>query len=273
MSVDAVNIGPASEPKSVDAPARIPMHTLLGDLADDIDSTKKAMNRYKEVTVIEPLRNLKEDIARLTTEQLEDLQKVADAKENHKLLSYGHIVYSIGYGCLSIIFGSYLMATGQANSEKFIFAGSALLTNTLMDHMGGWAFVSKLVALGNATAEETLKVVLPIATTLSTMFYSFHYLGSLPGPHQELVKSINWFMSWMNVTIQVVNTYASQMLQHAQRRLTMTESNVSVVTMKIEPLNLRNESLTHTAKQINDTLRGGARRIIRGTSAIPMGTE
>jgi hypothetical protein len=265
--IEAVSTELDSQP--VSAPARIPMGTILGELADAMDSTKKSLDRYKQVTVMQPLRELKEEISRLTDEELETLKKVAEAKENQNLWSFGHLISSAAYASLSIMFGAYLFATGAEQGEKFILGGSALLANTLMDHLGGWTLVSNFASLGNDTIEQTLRVTLPIATTLIAMIYSAHNLASLALPHKELVKMIDKFMSWINVGIQVGNTYASLKLSQTQRNLTLIEGKVSQTTMRIEPLNLRNETLTNSAKQINDAFKGGIKKIIKGTTAIP----
>ena len=73
----------------------------------------------------------------------------------------------------SIIFGTYLMANGDGDKSKtFIYGGSALLANTLMDFSGGWSYLSNIASFGNETIEQTLKATLPLATTLITFLYS-----------------------------------------------------------------------------------------------------
>lgn len=257
-------------PTHVATPARIPLGTILGEMADAMDSTKKSIDRYKQVTVMQPLRDLKEEMTRLTEEELAALKQIAEAKENQNLWSYGHLISSVGYASLSIVFGAYLTATGEDRGMNFIYGGSALLANTLMEHLGGWTLFSELASLGNATVEQTLRVTLPLAVTLTTMLFSADRLASLPLPYQTIAKGIDKFVAGINVIVQVGNTVASLMLGHAQRKLTIIEGKVSANTMKIEPLNLRNEALTQTSKQVNDAMKGGIKKIIKGTSAIPM---
>ena len=251
-------------------PARIPMGTILGEMAAAMDGSKKTLDRYKQVTVMQPLRDLRDNISRLTQDELDALEKVANAKENQNLWSYGHLISSAGYASLSIMFGAYLLATGEERGKNFVYGGSALLANTLMDHLGGWTALSKLASFGNEPLEQTLRATLPLAATMTTYCFAPHNLMDLPIEHKQLIQNIDKAMSWINMIVQVGNVYTSWVVGQSQRRLTVIEGELSANQLKIEPLNLRNETLTNAAKQINDAIRNGIKKIMKGTSAIPM---
>jgi hypothetical protein len=272
MAVEEVHSNPAIDQAPEAAPpARIPLGTLIGDMAAEMDSTKKTYDRYKQVSVLQPMRDNRDDVKQFSEERLEDLRYVAEAKENQNLWSFGHLISSAGYASASIIFGTYLFANGDGDKGKsFIYGGSALLANSLMDFSGGWSFLSNLAAFGNETIEQTLKATLPIATTLITFLYSPQNLLKAPFEHKILMQYIDKMMAWINMIVQVGNVYTSWMLGQAQRKLTVTEAKISHTLMKVQPLNLRNEALTNSAKQINDAMKGGIKKIIKGTSAIPM---
>jgi hypothetical protein len=272
MAIEEVKSEPFIDAKLVITPARIPLGTIMGEIADAMDSTKKNLDRYKQVTVMQPLRDLKEDINQWKEEELADLKKVADAHKNANLWSSGHFISSASYATLSILFGLYLIVIKGEDGEKFVYGGSTLLANTfLMDYFGGWTALSRLASFGNQTVEQTLKVTLPLATTLMTMIYSAHNLASLPPSYQDIVKTIDKLMSWVNMIVQVGNIYTKWIKGQAERQLMVVQGQITALTMKIEPLNLRNENLTNLAKQVNDAIKGGIKKIIKGTSAIPMG--
>jgi len=200
---------------------------------------------------LKPLRDLKENISQLTHDELAALQKVADAKEIQNLWSYGHLISSSA----SILFGAYLFVRGDERGKHLIYGGSALLANALMDHLGGWTALSKLGSFGNETIEQTLRVTLPLAATLTTLLYSSYRLASLPLDLQTALKDMDKLMSWINMIVQVGNIYTSWVKGQAERKLMIIQGNISVLMMKIEPLNLRNENLTELAKQTNDAIK------------------
>lgn len=270
MTIEKVESEPSVESKPAAIPARIPLGTILGDMADAMDGAKKDFERYKKVSVLKPLIEVRDQVREETEERLEVLQQVAEAKENQGLWSFGHMISAAGYGGLSIIFGTYLMASGeQDQGRNLIVGGSALLANSLMDYLGGWTLFSELVSLGNATVEQTLKVTLPLATTLMAFIYGPHNLVNLPFEHRLVAQYLDKMMSWINMLVQVGNVYASWMLGQAQRALTVVEGKITATNMRIQPLNLRNESLTNLAKQTNDAMKGGIKKMMNGTSAIP----
>jgi hypothetical protein len=274
MSVEKVDSTTDIDRSLTTAPARIPLGTIIGDMAAEMDCNKKSIDRYKQVSLLQPMRDNKGDVKQFSEEQSEDLKQVAEAEENQNLWSFGHLISSAGYASASILFGTYLMANGDGDKGKsFIYGGSALLANTLMDFSGGWSFLSKLGSFGNDTIEQTLKATLPIATTLITFLYSPQNLLKAPFEHKTLMQYIDKMMAWINMLVQVGNVYASWMLGQAQRKLTETEAKISLTLMNIQPLNLRNEALTNSAKQINDAMKSGIKKIIKGTSTIPMVAE
>ncbi len=267
--VEAITSELDSQPAS--APARIPMGTILGELADAMDSTKKSLDRYKQVTVLQPLRDLKEnELPKWTQDELDSLKRVAEAKEKERLWSYGHLVSSIGYASLSVVFGLYLLSTGEERGERFVYIGTALLVNTLMDYFGGWTAVSKLVSFGHESVEQNLRITLPIISTLTTFFFVPHNLTGLSIDHKTLFENIDKLMSGINMVVQVASAYTKFVKGQAERHLMDIQGKISLTLMKIEPLTIRNENLTNSAKQVNDAMKGGIKKIIKGTSAIPM---
>lgn len=252
-------------------PARIPMGTILGEMAAAMDDTKKSIDRYKKVTVLQPLRDLKENISQLTEEELAALQEVADAKENHNRWSYNDFLSSAGYGALSICFGVCLLAGKESRGWHFIYGGTALLANTYIDYKGRWNKLSQLVSFGHETSEQILTAVLPVASVLITMIYSSYHLSQLPEPMKKIAEWINVAMACVNVIILIGNKYTSWIKGQAEQQLMIIQGKISTTTMKIEPLNILNENLTNLAKQVNDAFKGGIKKIMKGTSAIPMG--
>jgi hypothetical protein len=92
---------------------------------------------------------------------------------------------------------------------------------------------------------------------------------NLPFEHRVVMQNIDKWVSWINMGVQVGNVYSSVIVGQAQRKLTVVESKISANQLRVEPLTLRNEALTDSAKQVNDALKGGIKKIIKGTSAIP----
>jgi hypothetical protein len=252
MALEEVKNDPHVEPKPV-SPARIPMGTILGELADVMDSTKKGVERYKQVTVIQPLKDLKEDMSQLTQDQIEALRKLAESKENQNLWSYGSLFSSAGYASLSILVGAYIFATGTPEDKKkslgFIYGGIALLSNTLLDKLGVWNALSKLASFGNESVEGALKIALPIASTLMTMTYGFYQLAGPSNELQTLFKNIDKLMSGINMFVQIGTCHASWVRGQAERRLMILQGKITINSMKVTQINLRNESLTEASKQ------------------------
>ena len=271
MTVEEVKSEPSVAVRSVTPPARIPMGTILGEMADAMDNTKKTLDRYKQVTVIQPLRDLKEDMTKLTEEELATLKQAAEAKGTQALWAFGHLISSAAYASLSIMFGTYLLAIGEERGKSFIYGGSALLASSLMEHLGGWALVSKYASFGNETVEDTLKATLPLAASITTFYCAPHNLMNLPIKHKEIMQGIDKWVSWINVGVQTGTVYSSVIVGRAQRRLTVVEGKITVNQLKVEPLTHRNEAQTNSAKQVNDTMKGSIKKMIKGTTAIAVG--
>jgi hypothetical protein len=215
------------------------------------------------------MRDNRDEVRQFSEERLEDLKHVAEAEENKNLWSFGHLISSVGYASASIIFGTYLMANGDGDKGRtFIYGGSALLANTLMDFSGGWSYLSNIASFGNETIEQTLKATLPLATTLISFLYSPQNLLKAPFEHKILMQYINKMIASINMFVQVGKVYTSLRLGHAQRKLTETEAKISLTLINVQPLNLRNEAMTNSAKQINDAIKGGTKKMIKTTSAM-----
>lgn len=269
MSVEKVDSTNDIDRSLTTAPACIPLGTMIGDMAAEMDCNKKSIDRYKQVSILEPMRDNRDAVKQFSEERLEDLRQVAEAEENKNLWSFGHLISSAGYASASILFGAYLLMQGDHDRCKaFILGGSALLANTLMDFSGGWSYLSNIASFSNDTVEQTLKATLPIATTLITFLYSPQNVLQAPFEHRILMQYIDKMVAWINMVVQVGTVYASWMLGQAQRKLTETEAKISLTLMNVQPLNLRNESVTHSAKQINDVWKGGIKKVIKGTSDI-----
>jgi hypothetical protein len=242
---------------------------ILNDLAETFDTTRKSLDKYKRAATIRPLQEIKQKIDQLTEEELAALKKVADAKENQNLWNYGHVISSSLYAGACIIFGAYLISSGEEKGKSFIYSGAALLANTLMSYHGGWKSLSQLVSWGNSTVENTLNIMLPIAATLMTLILTASKLDDIHFEHKETVKALEKLMSWVNMFVQMGNTYTAWVKGQAERQLIYVEGQIKAVSFKIEPLNSRNEAQTEQSKRINDTNRSGIKRIFKGTAAIP----
>ncbi len=242
---------------------------VLGDIFKTMDSTKTSLEKIKRVSINQSLLDVRNNIDRLTVEELAAIKKVADAKENQNLWSHGHIISSSLYASACIIFGGYLLSTGKEEGRSFVISGAVLLVNTLMSYNDGWKSIARLVSCGNATAENTLNTMLPIATTLMTMLLTASKLDDVPVEHKEKIKVLEKLMSWINLVIQLGIIRTSWMKGQAERQLINIEAQIKAEALKVEPINISNEAQTSIAKRINDNLKGAFKTIFKGTAAIP----
>jgi hypothetical protein len=243
---------------------------IIGDLAQTFDDTRKSLDKYKRLSTLRPLQELKQNIDQLTEEELAVLKKVAGAKENQNLWNYGHVISSSLYATACIIFGAYLIYSGEEKGKSFIYSGTALLTSTLMSYHGGWKSVARLVSAGNGTIENTLNIMLPLAATLMTWMLTASKLDDvLPLKHKEKIEALMKLMSWVNMLIHIGSTYTAWVKGQAERQQIYIEAQIKAVSLRIEPINLRNEAQTDLSKRVNDAIKGGIKRIFNGTAAIP----
>jgi len=251
--------------------AKFPPGTILGTLAEEMDKTRKSLERFKRITVTQPLKDVNVDLDLLTQEELKALTDVAQAKENQNLWSYGHLISSSLYASSSIMYGAYILANGEPQGKNLIKAGSLLLANTVMDFTGGWKAVARLCCLGNQTAETLLNIILPLAVTFSISLFSARTMAQLSSQDKKFMKNLDWLFSWINMSVQAVNIYTSWVKGKAERQLTYIQGKITATRMRIDPITLLNESQTSMAKDINDRIKSGIKRIFNGTSALPAG--
>src|SRR5437763_845937 len=105
MNIEEVGSNPSIDASPVAPQARIPLGMLIGDLANEMDKTKKTIDHHKQVTNLQLLKDTKDDVKLFTEERLEDLKQIAEAKENQNLWSFGHLISSVSYASVSIVFG------------------------------------------------------------------------------------------------------------------------------------------------------------------------
>lgn len=264
MSVEATSSSSAY-------PVKFPTGTILGTLAEEMDKTRKSLERHKQVTVIRPLKASGAELDHLTEQELAALTEVSQAKENQRLWSYGPFICSSVYALTSILYGAQLIANGDEKGWKLVKAGGFLLGNTLMEFTGGWRLVARLFSLGNETWETVLNIVLPIATTYGVSLYSSQVFSQLSEQDHHWIKKFDKYLGWATMITQASQIYPAWIKGRAQLRLTLIEGQIEALKLGINPITQLNESQTATAKSINDRIKNGIKRIFNGTSAIPQG--
>jgi hypothetical protein len=263
-------VTPAISSTAVPA-AKFPPGTMLGALADEMDKTRKSLERFKKITVTQPLQDLNVNLDQLTKEELNALTEVAQAKENQHLWSYAHLISATLYASSSISYGAYLIANGEPRGKNLIIAGSCLLGNTLMEFTGGWKLASRLLSCGFETFENVLNIAFPLATTYASSLFTAHTLAQLSNDQKRFMKNLDWLASWINMFVQCGNIYTSWVKGQAERQLTYLQGKMTTTRMRIDPITLLNESQTANAKNINDRIKSGIKKIFNGTSALPAG--
>lgn len=265
MSIEATSSSSASSLK-------FPTGTILGNLAEEMDRTRKSLERHKQITVIRPLKETAVLLDQFGQEEQTALKEVTQAKENEKLWSYAHVTSSVIYASSSISYGAYLIAHGNEKGWNLVKVGGLLLVNTLMEFTGGWKLAAWLMSLGNETAETILNTALPFLATLSISIYTSQSFAKLSKEDHKFIKNLNWFMSWANMFVQAGQLYTSWIKGQAERQLIYIEGKIKGLQMGTDPITQLNESQTATGKSINDRFKNGIiKRIFNGTSALPQG--
>lgn len=264
MAIEATSSSSASSVK-------FPTGTILGNLAEEMDKTRKSLERHKQITVLRPLKASGAELEHLTEQELAALTEVAHAKENQKLWSYAHVISSVLYASSSISYGAYLIAHGNDKGWNLVKAGGLLLGNTLMEFTGGWRLAAWLMSLGNETMETILNIAFPIVATLGISIYTSQSFAKLSKEDHQFMKNLNWVMSWVNMIVQAGHLYTSWIKGQAERQLIYIEGKITGVRMGIDPLTQLNESQTAISKSINDRIKNGIKRIFNGTSALAQG--
>jgi hypothetical protein len=243
---------------------------VLGDTARNMDSTRNSLDKFKKVSVLQPVKDCRDAIDKLTRQHALASQKFDEARETQALWNYGHVISSSIYAIASALFGLHLYRNGDNRGKSFVYSGTALLTSTIMNHHGWWKSVARFIARGNGNVENTLNVMLPIGVTLLSSYLTASSLNNVPLEHQAKIKTLEKMMSWVNMIVQIGNSYTTWVKGVAEREKISIEAQIKAVTMKIEPINIRNEAQTSIAKRINDGLKGAIKTIFKGTAAIPM---
>lgn len=236
-----------------------------------MDETRKSFERYKQISVIRPLKETGAELDQLTQQELATLAEVSQAKENERLWSYGPFVCSSVYALATIFYGAQLIANGDNKGWRLVKAGGFLLGNTVMEFTGGWRFAARLCSLGNETWENVLNIVLPIATTYGISLYSSPVFSQLSEEDHHWFKKFEKYFSWATMIVQASQIYPAWMKGQAQRQQTYIEGKITALKMGIQPNTQLNESQTASAKSINDRIKNGIKRIFNGTSALPQG--
>lgn len=251
--------------------AKFPPGTMVGALADEMDRTRKSLERFKKITVTQPLQDLNVNLDQLTKEELAALTEVTHAKENQHLWSYAYIISSTLYATSSISYGAYIWANGEPRGKNLIVAGFSLLGNTLMEFTGGWRVASRFLSCGFETFESVLNMVFPLATTYATSLLSAHTIAQLSSDDRKFLKNLDWLVSWINMFVQCGNIYTSWVKGQAERQLIYIQGKMTTTRMRIDPITSLNESQTAIAKNINDRIKSGIKKIFNGTAALPAG--
>lgn len=247
----------ASEPSSTPEISSLPQGSVQQELFQLREELKKIGDKTTRVN-IKPLKGLRSELDQLALDELDAVKEVIEATNTRNAWSYNQLLFSLGSAVVSIIGGAYLVASGEDLGNKFIATGAISLANILMEHLGGWKALSKLVSFGNDTIEYSVNL-LPYAVSLFTITYTAYNMISVPLDHQSWMKWITGVLSSIDAVIRVGTIYTTAKKGFADIKLLDIQGKTTVATKKIEPITRRGEYLaerTNTAaSQMKKTLQ------------------
>ncbi|HEX4840314.1 MAG TPA: hypothetical protein VFU89_07740, partial [Rhabdochlamydiaceae bacterium] len=233
----------------------LPRGTVQHELSELREGVKKLSDKQTRLNMA-PLKDLHQELDELTLKEMDAIKEVIEAEKTHNSWGYNQLLFSLGAAAASIIGGMYLMASGNAEGQKFIYTGSVTLANALMDHLGAWTALSKLVSFGNATVEYATGL-LPYAVSLFTMAYTTYNAYFVA--QNDLMAWINSSLSYINTTLSIGAIYTTAKKGIADVHLIDIQAQTTLATRKVEPITRRNEALGDNAntfaKQTKRTLQ------------------
>lgn len=253
----------ALEPSSTPEISSLPQGTVQQELFQLREEIKKVGDKTTRLN-IKPLKGLRSELDQLALDELDAVKEVIEATNTRNAWSYSQLLFSLASAAASIIGGAYLVAMadndpeGQALGTKFVATGAISLANILMEHLGGWKALSKLVSFGNETIEYYTGF-LPYVVSIFTITYTAYNMISVPLDHQSWMKWITGVLSSIDAVIRVGTIYTNVKKGFADIKLLDIQGKSTVATKKIEPITRRGEYLaerTNTAaSQMKKTLQ------------------
>lgn len=234
-------IDPIESTHPTSFPSSLPegtVHQELFQLREDI----KKVNDRKTRLNMKPLRGLHQELDRLTLEEMDAVKKLVETEKTHNSWGYNRLLFTLGSSAASIIGGTYLVANGDDEGRKFVAAGAATLANVLMEHLGGWTALAKLVSFGNNTAEFGVGL-LPYAVSILTMSYTAYNMFSVPLAQHEWMAWISSTLSYVDTTLRIGTIYTTVKKGVADGKLIDIRAQTTIATKKIDPITRNNEAL------------------------------
>ncbi|HEX2579497.1 MAG TPA: hypothetical protein VHK67_03745 [Rhabdochlamydiaceae bacterium] len=217
----------------------LPKGTVTHELFELREQVKKLNDQQVRLNMA-PLKSLHQELDELALKEMDAVKNVIDAEKTHLFWGYNQMLFSLGAAATSIIGGIYLIASGDNEGQKFIAAGCVTLANTLMDQLGGWTALSKLVSFGNETVEYAAGL-LPYAISLFTIVYTGYTMVSVAQHH--LMAWVSSALSYIETTLRIGTIYTTAKKGFADVHLIDIQSQTTIATKKIEPITRRNEAL------------------------------
>lgn len=222
-------------------PSSLPEGTVQQELFQLREDIKKVNDRKTRLNM-KPLRGLHQELDRLALEEMDAVKKLVETEKTHNSWGYNRLLFTLGTSAASIIGGIYLVANGDDEGRKFVAAGSATLANVLMEHLGGWTALAKLVSFGNNTAEFAVGL-LPYAVSILTMSYTAYNMFSVPLAQHEWMAWISSTLSYVDTTLRIGTIYTTVKKGLADVKLIDIRAQTTIATKKIEPITRNNEAL------------------------------
>jgi hypothetical protein len=240
-----VEIAPIDSTHAPEFPSPLPKGSPQQELFELREAVKKVNDRKTRLNM-KPLKGLHQELDRLTLEEMDAVKKLVETEKTHNAWGYNRLLFSLGTSATSIIGGIYLVANGDEEGRKFIAAGSVTLANTLMEHLGGWTALAKLVSFGNSTAEFAVGL-LPYAVSILTMTYTVYNMFSVPVAQHEWMAWISSTLSYIDATLRIGTIYTTVKKGLADIRLIDIRAQTTIATKKVEPITRRNDALGETS--------------------------
>jgi hypothetical protein len=242
----------------------LPKGTVTHELFELREQVKKLNERQVRLNMA-PLKSLHQELDELALKEMDAVKSVIDAKKTHNTWGYSRLIFSLGAATASIIGGIYLIASGDSEGQKFIAAGSVTLANTLMEQLGGWTALSKLVSFGNETVEFATGL-LPYAVSIFTMVYTGYTMFSVA--EHDLMAWISSSLSYIETTLRIGAIYTTVKKGLADVHLIDIQTQTTIATKKIDPITRRNDALGEGGNTFALRTKGTLQTYTRTTSAV-----
>lgn len=251
------------EPSRIPETPALPRGTVQHELFELREGVKTLNDQQVHLNINE-LKKLNKRLDKLILEKMDAIKEVIEAEQTHNSWGHNRLLFSLGTSAASIIGGVYLIASGNSEGQKFILAGSVNLANTLMEHLGAWTALSKLVSFGNETVEYATGL-LPYAVSLFTMVYTTYNAYFVA--QNDLMAWINSSLSYIDTTLRIGAIYTTVKKGFADVHLTDIQAQTTLAMREVELITRQNEARTANADIFTSQSKRTLRKIININSA------